>query len=294
MVFLKHIFEKARETKLKLNLKKCKFFQTQIKLLGHIITKNKIMMDPIKIDKVKNWQMPKSAKQVQQFLGLANYYHHFIQNFAEIASPLTTKNTLFKWTEESNNAFQLLKEKLCSYPILRSPNLALPFKVFTDASALSAGAILSQTDEEGEYVISYNSKTFKNAEINYSVTEKECLAVLWAVKTYRIYLDGVQFKIITDHRALKWLMDITDPHGRLARWAIYLQSYNFTIENRPGIQHINADAMSRINQLQIANVTYSNKNNDSYQKSLDVWEDSTLLYYLKNLKHKPGASKKQI
>ena len=85
-------------------------------------------------------------------------------------------------------------------------------------------------------------------------------------------------------------MDITDPHGRLARWAIYLQSFNFTIENRPGIQHINADAMSRINQLQIVNITYSNKNNDSYLKTLDVWEDSSLLYYLKNLKHKPGAS----
>ena len=295
--FLTYIFEKAREKNLKLNLKKCKFFQKQIKLLGHIITKNKVMMDPSKIEKVKNWQIPNSAKQVQQFLGLANYYHHFIKNFAEIASPLyqlTTKNNLFKWTEESNTAFQLLKEKLCSYPILRSPNLTLPFTVFTDASALSAGAILSQTDEEGEYVISYNSKTFKNAELHYSVTEKECLAVLFAVKSYRIYLDGVHFKIITDHRALKWLMDITDPHGRLARWAIYLQSYNFTIQDRPGIQHVNADAMSRITKLQIANITQNENDNDLSQKSLDVWEDSTLLYYLKNLKHKPGSSKKQV
>ena len=116
---------------------------------------------------------------------------------------------------------------------------------------MSAGAILSQTDEEGEYVISYNSKTFKNAELHYSVREKECLAVLFAVKSYRIYLDGVHFKIITDHRALKLLMDITDPHGRLARWAIYLQSYNFTIQDRPGIQHVNADAMSRITKLQM-------------------------------------------
>jgi hypothetical protein len=157
-----------------------------------------------------------------------------------------------------------LKEKLCAYPILRSPDLTQPFTLFTDASSSAAGAILSHTDEVGDYVISYNSKTFKNAKINYSVTEKECLAVLWAAETYHIYLDGVQFKIITDHRALKWLIDITDPHGRLARWGIYLQTFNFTIENRPGIQHINADAMSRIDQLQIANVTYSNKNNDSY------------------------------
>jgi hypothetical protein len=184
---------------------------------------------------------------VQQFLGLANYYHHFIQNFAEIATPLyklTTKNSIFKWSADTNDAFLSLKEKLCSFPILRTPDLTLPFTLFTDASSSAAGAILSQNDEIGEYVISYNSKTFKNAELNYSVTENECLAVLWAVKTYCIYLDGVQFKIITDHRALKWLMDITDPHGRLARWAIHLLSFNFTIENRTRNQHKNADAMS--------------------------------------------------
>ncbi len=145
-----------------------------------------------------------------------------------------------------------LKLKLCSYQILRPPNLLLPFTIYTDASALAAGAILSQTNDTGEYVVSYNSKKFKNAELHYSVTEKECLAVLRAIKHYRVYLDGVLFTIITDHLALKWLMDIKAPHGRLARWAIYLQSYNFNIVNRPGIQHINADAMSRINNKEIS------------------------------------------
>jgi hypothetical protein len=295
--YLKLIYTKARETNLKLNLRKCKFFQTKIKLLGHIISEDKILMDPSKIEKIQSWPIPRTTKHVQQFLGLANYYHHFIQNFAEKATPLyqlTLKNQKFKWSEDTNEAFEQLKFKLCSYPILRPPNLLLPFTIYTDASALSAGAILSQTDDTGEYVVSYNSKKFKNAELHYSVTEKECLAVLWAIKHYRVYLDGVLFTIITDHRALKWLMDIKEPHGRLARWAIYLQSYNFNIVDRPGIQHINADAMSRINNIEISNIIQNEKNIDHSQKALDVWEDSTLLYFLKNLKHKPGASKKQV
>ena len=240
------------------------------------------MIDPSKIEKIQSWPIPRTTKHVQQFLGLANYYHHFIQNFAEIATPLyqlTLKNQTFKWSEDTNEAFEQLKFKLCSYPILRPPNLLLPFTIYTDASALSAGAILSQTDDTGEYVVSYNSKKFKNAELHYSVTEKECLAVLWAIKHYRVYLDGVLFIIITDHRALKWLLDIKEPHRRLARWAIYLQSYNFNIVDRPGIQHINADAMSRINNIEISNIIQNEKNIDHSQKALDVWEDSTLLYF---------------
>ena len=196
--YLKLIFTKARETNLKLNLRKCKFFQTKIKLLGHIISEDKIMIDPSKIEKIQSWPIPRTTKHVQQFLGLANYYHHFIQNFAEIATPLyqlTLKNQTFKWSEDTNEAFEQLKFKLCSYPILRPPNLLLPFTIYTDASALSAGAILSQTDDTGEYVVSYNSKKFKNAELHYSVTENECLAVLWPIKHYRIYLDGVLFTI---------------------------------------------------------------------------------------------------
>jgi hypothetical protein len=253
-------------------------------------------MDPTKVEKIRNWPIPKNAKQVSSFLGLTNYYNHFIKNYADIAAPLqqlTHKNFLYVWSDDCNKAFIKLKELMCSDPVLRQPDLSKRFFLYTDASALSAGAILSQKDDKGEYVISYASRKFKHAELNYSVTEKECLAVLWAVKLYRIYLDGVEFTIITDHKALKWLLDITDPHGRLARWSIYLQAYIFIIENRPGITHTNADALSRVYTVEFSNNDQESIS-DTSQKSLDVWEDATLLYYLKHNKHKPGVSKKQI
>ena len=293
---VKDFLIRTRSTMLKLNFQKCKWFQKTIKLLGHIISKNKLMMDPEKIEKVKNWPTPKNSKQVSQFLGFTNYYNHYINHYADITAPLSrllSKDVEFKWCVECIEAFQNLKDIMCSEPILRQPNFQLPFVIFTDASALAAGAILSQTDNDGEYVVSYGSKKFKNSELHYSVTEKECLAVLWAIKLYRIYLYGIKFTIVTDHKALKWLMDIVEPTGRLARWSIYLQAYDFEIIHRPGLKHANADAMSRIYSIEFIENNVE-ENRDYSEKSLDVWEDANFLTYLKTGKQQSGSSKKQI
>ena len=147
-------------------------------------------------------------------------------------------------------------------------------------------------DAKGEeYVCHYASRTLKGAELHYGITEKECLAVLWAIKTFRVYLYGKHFKLITDHSALKWLMSIKDPNGKLARWAILLQTFDFEIVHRAGKKHANVDALSRINNVKIVEEKYDD---DSKEKDLDPYEDEILLHYLKEGKFLPGSSKKQF
>jgi len=192
---------------------------------------------------------PKTVKQVQQLMGIFNYYREFIKDFAKISSPiyhLLKKDTIWDWTSTCQNAFQTLIDKLIQEPILRHPDFNRDFILFTDASNLALGAILSQHDDNGkEYVCSYASRLLKNEECNYGITEKECLAVLWAIKHFRIYLYGRKFKVITDHSALAWLMKINEPTGKLARWSLYLQTYEFEIIHRAGKKHQNVDVLSR-------------------------------------------------
>ncbi len=131
---------------------------------------------------------------------------------------------------DCEKAFQKLKDKLISNPILGKPLLDKAFIVSTDASAVAVGAVLAQKDEEGpEYVVQYASRALKGAELNYGITEKECLAVRWAIAKFRAYLFGVLFTVRTDHKALKALMDMKDLNARLGRWVSFLQAFNFIV-----------------------------------------------------------------
>ncbi|CAF1137087.1 unnamed protein product, partial [Brachionus calyciflorus] len=228
---------------LKINAEKCTWCAQFLKVLGHIVSKNDISMDPAKIEAIKNRGAPKIVKQLQQFIGLCNYYRRFINDFAKIATPLfklLQKDVKWIWSEECEASFLCLKEKLVSRPTLRLHDLKRPFILYTDMSGYALGAILTHKDDDGnEYVCAYASRILKNAEINYGITEKECLAVVWAIKFYRVYLYGTHFKIITDHSELAWLMKIVDPTDRLARWSIYLQAYDFEIIHRKGKVHSN-------------------------------------------------------
>ena len=153
-----------------------------------------------------------------------------------------------KWGEKQEKSFQTLKEKLCTTPVLAYPDFEKEFILYTDASGYALGAILSQKDEDGkEHVIFYASKSLTDAEKNYSTTELECYAVVWAVEKFHYYLDGKKFKVITDHYALKWL-EKNALKGRRARWILRLQPYfgNMEIIYKEGRKHKNADALSRI------------------------------------------------
>lgn len=180
---------------------------------------------------------------------MASYYRRFIKNFSDIAASLheLTKGGQreFCWTPLADSAFRDLKSRLCSAPILSLPDFSAPFTIYTDASDSGLGAVLSQRKEEYECVIAYASRTLTPAERNYSTTEKKCPAIVWTVNYWRPYLLGEAFDVVTDHQSLTWLQRLKEPKGRLARWVLVLQEYEFEIKHRPGRQHGNADTLSR-------------------------------------------------
>ena len=152
---------------------------------------------------------------------------------------------IWEWNVLRSLAFNKLKQELTKYPILRQADPKRPFILYTDASGVAIGAILAQKDDDGnEYVCSYASRLFKGAQEHYGITEKECLAVVWAVRYFRFYLYGTEFQIVMDHAALKWLMNIQDPTGRFARWALSLQAYKFIIVYREAKKHTNVDTLT--------------------------------------------------
>ena len=290
------VFKLLREAGLKLNPEKCTWCANEIKILGHIVSFQEIKMDVTKVMAVKNWGVPRNVKQVQEFLGFANYYRRFIKDFSNMAKPLydlLKKDSQFIWTTECNDALETLKRKLCESPVLRAVDPDKEIRLHTDASNYAVGGNLSQLDDDGsEYSCGQYSRLLKGAELNYTITEKECLAVILSVKNWIIYLYGKKFTIITDHIALKWLMNLKDPTGRLARWAIYLEVFDLEIIHRAGRIHSNVDGLSRpILPINLIALTGS-ENEDSIEKTLDVFEDEPLLYFIKNGRNITGRSTK--
>ncbi|UYV75671.1 hypothetical protein LAZ67_13000963 [Cordylochernes scorpioides] len=237
-----------RESNLRLNDKKCRFAFEELEILGYITSKHGIKPAEQNIKAVRNFPRPKKVKEVQSFLGMCSYYRKYIKDFSKIADPLTNlikKSVSFTWTERQEEAFQTLKTALLSPPILGHFNPNASTYVHTDASNIGIGATLVQDIGGEEKVISYSSRTLSKAEQNYSTTEKECLAVVWSMSKLRPYLYGRHFKIVTDHHALCWLKNLKDPTGRLARWALKIQEYDFDIIHKSGKKHLDADGLSR-------------------------------------------------
>lgn len=244
----KKLAARLREANLRLQPDKCEFLRKEVIYLGHIIGKNGVRPDPGKIDAVQNFPIPKNAKNIKQFLGLAGYYRRFIKNFSKIAKPLTNllkKDINFKWSEREQESFNILRDALCQEPILQYPDFTQPFLLTTDASGTAIGAILSQGQIGKDQPISYASRVLNDAEKNYSTIEKELLAIIYAVQHFRPYLYGKKFKLITDHKPLTWLHRLKDPTSRLARWRIKLAEYDYEIIYKPGRINANADALSR-------------------------------------------------
>ena len=218
--------------------KKYYFFKKELAFLGHVISERGIHPDPDKIAAVNNQPAPSNLRELRQFLGLASYYRKFVEGFAKIAAPLNQlmkKETSYEWKSQHQEAFEYLKKRLVTTPILVHPDFNKPFTVMTDASALGLGAVLSQKDDNGkEVVIRYASRRTNDAERSYSATNLECLAVVWAVQYFRKYVAGTRFQIITDHSAITSLMKTQNPRGQTARWIIILQEYDFEVIYRPG------------------------------------------------------------
>ena len=246
---LELVLGRFRKHNLRVKASKCCFGVNEVTYLGHVVSAQGVHTDPGKIKAVAALEPPKTVEQVRSFLGLAGYYRNFIPNFAMVSAPLvslTKKGTKFAWLDQHANAFQALKKQLCMAPILAYPKFDRPFILQTDASDLGLGAVLAQTDNNGrERVISYASRSLSEREKAYSATEKEALAMIFAIDHFRVYLLGKEFTLVTDHSALQWLHSV-EPKGRLARWVMALQEYNFTVKHRPGNNNNNADALSRL------------------------------------------------
>ena len=283
---LQLVFDRIKKADMFLKLSKCKFVRQELPFLGHIVSKDGVKPDASKISAVANWPVPTKVKQVQQFLGLAGYYRSFVYNFANIAIPLyklVAKDVKWNWTEECSKSFEHLKKSLCSAPLLIFPDFNKEFVVSTDASDIALGGILSQIDCNGkERVVAYYSRTFKDAELNYHTTEKECLAVISCVREWRSYIYGSSFKVITDHSALKWLMNMKDGTPRLLRWAMALQEYDMEIHHKPGKLHSNVDCLSRPPIAEyICTISDENSNNKDILK--DVGQSQRKDNYLKGI-----------
>ncbi|XP_063911941.1 uncharacterized protein LOC135128792 [Zophobas morio] len=246
---LKEVFNRLKEHNLKLQPDKCEFLKREVCYLGHLVTDKGIRPDPEKVKSVKNFPVPTNTKQVKAFLGLAGYYRRFVQNFSSISKPINNllkKNVPFDWTTSVQLAFEKLKSILSDDIVLQYPDFSKPFNLTTDASGTGIGAILSQQTKTGDQPIAYASRSLNKAELNYSTTDKELLAIVWSVQHFRPYLYGREFNILSDHKPLVWLFNVKDPGSRLMRWRLKLEEYKYKIIYKSGKTNQNADALSRM------------------------------------------------
>ncbi|GJU83698.1 putative reverse transcriptase domain-containing protein [Tanacetum coccineum] len=241
---LKLVLELLKKEELYAKFSKCEFWIPKVQFLGYVIDSKDIHVDPAKIESIKDWASPKSLTEIRQFLGLAGYYRRFIEGFSKIAksmTKLTQKNVKFDWGEKEEAAFQLIKQKLCSAPILALPKGSKNFIVYCDASHKGLGAVLMQNEK----VIAYASRQLKIHEKNYTTHDLELGAVVFALKMWRHYLYGTRCTVFTDHKSLQHILDQKELNMRQRRWLELLSDYDCDIRYHPGKANVVADALSR-------------------------------------------------
>ncbi|GBM56891.1 Retrovirus-related Pol polyprotein from transposon 297 [Araneus ventricosus] len=224
---LPKVFQRLQNPNLKLNPKKCRFFQKAVAYLGHVISAEGVKTDPENIKAIVYLSHPDKIHVLRSFLGLCTYYRRFVKNFSTIARPLhklTEAKSNFNWTDECETSFNSLKQALSSAPILTYPRIDKDFILDTDASNEGIGAVLSQNIGNEERVIAYFSKSLDH---------------------FHHYLYGRKFLLRTKHTSLRWLLNFREPEGHIARWIQRLQEYDFEIQHRKGTSQGNADALSK-------------------------------------------------
>jgi hypothetical protein len=246
---LEKVLSRCEEKNLVLNWEKYHFMVTNGIVLGHIISSKGIEVDKSKIELIANLPTPKSIKDVRSFLGHAGFYRRFIKDFSVISKPLSnllTKDNIFEWTEHCEEAFVKLKNLLTSAPVIQPPDWSLPFEIMCDASDYAVGAVLGQRKDKKPYVIYYASKTLNSAQMNYTTTEKDLLAVVFACEKFRSYLVGSPVVVFSDYAALKYLLSKKDSKARLVRWILLLQEFDITIKDKKDTENFIADHFSRL------------------------------------------------
>jgi len=258
---VEQLFEKLRNANLTLDPSKCSFGVEECSFLGYKISKYGIRPDPKTVSRVEKFPVPTTVKHIRQFLGLTGFFRRNIRDYATIAKPLTQltkKDQDFRWNDEAQEAFEILREKLISKPILAFPQWETNdperrFIVTTDGSSVATGAILSQMQNDitqpgeplVERVIAYAGLTLTDVQRNYMASELEIFAVVVALSKFETYLRGREFILRTDHQSLDGILKRTDLMGRLGRWVLAVQSFEYEVQYRPGTSIPHADALSR-------------------------------------------------
>lgn len=250
MSLLCEVAERLRQANLTISKSKSLFCHSKLTFLGYVLAENGLSANLERIAPILEYQRPRTVKELRRFVGLITWYRRFIHNVAEILAPLTNmlkgdNQRIIEWDEAAEKAFEVTKKCLMSPAILAHADYQLPFRIYTDASLVAGAGILTQVQKGVERVIAFHSVKFSRTQQNYSATERECLAVLSSVEKFRPYIDGVPFTVITDHASLKWLQNLKEPHGKLARWSVRLQAFDITFEHRPGRLMTVPDALSR-------------------------------------------------
>ena len=254
---LQTVIERIEGAGLMLKPTKCRFARQEVEYLGHVVTPEGLKPDRKLVEAITEFSAPTDVNGVRRFLGLASYYRRFIGGFARIAAPLrelTRKNALFKWTGQCEEAMRTLKVKLTSAPVLVYPTFDKPFTVETDASINGLGAVLQQSQDDGQlHPVAYASRSLTAAERNYSITEMEVLAVVWALTKFHPYIYGQSVTVITDHAAVRAVLETPNPSAKHARW--WTRVYGTGLKDirilyRPGRLNVAADALSRSPHLE--------------------------------------------
>lgn len=243
------VFNKLRQHNLRLKPSKCSFFKSSIVFLGFKVENGQISPTNKNVEVINKFKVPNSRKLVRSFLGTLNYYRKFVPDFAKRSinlTNLTKEKGKFAWTEQAHSEFEDLKNCLASIPSLSLPDLNKQFLLFTDSSAFASGAVLAQLDEHNfPRPVAFASRKLKEVETRYSTTERELLAVVWAINYFKSYLFGKKFIVYTDHAALTHALKIKDPTSRIARWLCALADFDFETRFIKGKMNATADFFSR-------------------------------------------------
>ena len=248
---LEKVFGRLRDANLTVNLSKSDFGQAEVTYLGHVVGYGKVKPVDAKIECIKEFPVPRNKKSLMRFLGMVGYYRKFCKNFAAVTVPLTDllrKSKPFVWSIECQDAFEKVKNLLCTHPVMSAPDFTKPFMLAVDASDFAAGAILMQRNNDGvDHPVAYFSKKFNNHQRNYSTVEKETLAIVLALEHFEVYVSSAagSITVFTDHNPLTFLSRMKNKNRRLLNWSLYLQEFNLDIRHIRGADNILADALSR-------------------------------------------------
>lgn len=248
MMHLRAVLDTLRNESLYANLKKCTFCMDKVVFLGFVVSGKGIEVDLEKVKAIQEWPTPKSVSEVRSFHGLASFYRRFVRDFSTIAAPLNElvkKEVSFHWGEKQQHAFDLLKDRLTSSPILALPNFDKMFELECDASGVGIGAVLIQESRP----IAYFSEKLKGAQLNYSTYDKELYALVRSLQTWQHYLRPKEFVIHTDHESLKYLKGQGKLSRRHIKWVEFIESFPYVIKYKKGKENIVADALSRRHSL---------------------------------------------